>query len=154
MEQRIKVLIIVIFAISIVFLFFCIKKVWQNAPVGQVQTATPAAEKAPQNNEPKPAIANPASQNCIFKGGNLEIKKNPGGSEYGVCTFAEGKQCEEWALYRGDCPEGGVEVTGEKDEAITFCLISGGKYGAKEKECELKSGKKCLASDYLAGNCP
>lgn len=154
MEQKIKILIIVIFAISIVFLFFCIKKVWQNIPIAQVQTGQPAAEKVAENNESKSAIANPASQNCISKGGNLEIKKNPGGSEYGVCTFSEGKQCEEWALYRGDCPEGGVEVKEEKDEAIVFCLISGGKYSAKEKECELKSGKKCLASDYFSGNCP
>jgi hypothetical protein len=46
------------------------------------------------------AMANPASVNCIDKGGILEIRKNALG-EYGVCIFADNKICEEWAIYVG-----------------------------------------------------
>ena len=36
------------------------------------------------------------------KGGKLEIRKGKKG-EYGVCKFPNGKECEEWALFRGKC---------------------------------------------------
>jgi putative hemolysin len=48
-------------------------------------------------------IANPASKNCIEKGGKLEIRKDAEGGEYGACIFPNGKECEEWALLRGKC---------------------------------------------------
>ncbi len=55
------------------------------------------------------AIANPASVNCGNVGGTTEIKKNADGSEYGMCTFANGTSCEEWALFRGEgCNAGPV----------------------------------------------
>ncbi len=44
---------------------------------------------------------NPASVNCVNKGYYLEIKEGTDG-EYGVCKYA-GWECEEWALYRGEC---------------------------------------------------
>lgn len=57
----------------------------------------------------KSAIANPASTHCIEVGGSLMIKKGDDGGEYGVCSFKGGRQCEEWALFRGECPVGGIE---------------------------------------------
>lgn len=53
-------------------------------------------------------IANPASVHCAKVGGQLEIRKNPAGAEYGVCLFEGNRECEEWALFRGECPVGGV----------------------------------------------
>ncbi len=53
----------------------------------------------------KTQIANPASVYCDEQGGTLEIKTNEDGSQYGVCTLADGTICEEWAYYRGKCPE-------------------------------------------------
>jgi putative hemolysin len=47
-------------------------------------------------------MANPASVNCGKIGGTTEIKKNPDGSEYGMCTFQNGTSCEEWALFRNE----------------------------------------------------
>lgn len=44
-------------------------------------------------------MANPASVNCQKIGGTTKILKNPDGSEYGVCAFANGTTCEEWALF-------------------------------------------------------
>lgn len=48
-------------------------------------------------------LANPASVNCIEKGGTLEIKENEDGGQYGLCIFADGHSCEEWALFREEC---------------------------------------------------
>ena len=47
-------------------------------------------------------IANPASVNCIEKGGVLEIVDGVGG-QYGLCKFEDGSLCEEWAFFRGEC---------------------------------------------------
>ena len=55
----------------------------------------------------KMGLANPASQYCVQKKGTLHIEKRRNGGEYGVCVFADHKQCEEWALFRGECPLGG-----------------------------------------------
>jgi len=46
-------------------------------------------------------IANPASTNCVEKGGTVEIRDSPEG-QYGVCVFPNGLECEEWALFRGE----------------------------------------------------
>jgi len=54
----------------------------------------------------KTGIANPASVNCINKGGSLSIQKGTDGGEYGICTFEDNRQCEEWALFRGECSAG------------------------------------------------
>ncbi len=57
---------------------------------------------------PAPAgvgIPNPASVNCIKQGGTLEIRKGEKG-EAGYCKFADGSECEEWALMRGECKPG------------------------------------------------
>jgi len=55
----------------------------------------------------KTGIANPASVNCIDKGGVLSIQKRGDGGEYGICIFEDNSQCEEWALFRGECSAGG-----------------------------------------------
>ena len=51
-------------------------------------------------------LANPASVNCGKLGGKLVIRKLADGSEVGICSFANGRQCEEWALYRNECGPG------------------------------------------------
>ncbi|MFC5373470.1 DUF333 domain-containing protein [Brevundimonas faecalis] len=57
----------------------------------------PAAEpKAPQ----RIGMANPASVHCQAEGGKTEIRRDTQGGEYGVCVFEDGRQCEEWALFR------------------------------------------------------
>ena len=46
-------------------------------------------------------IANPATENCLKQGGTHEIRLEASG-EVGYCTFADGSECEEWALLRGE----------------------------------------------------
>ncbi len=52
-------------------------------------------------------MPNPASVHCIEQGGKLEIRKRPDGGEVGFCVFQDGSECEEWALFRGECKPGG-----------------------------------------------
>lgn len=49
----------------------------------------------------KIGMANPASQYCIEKGGELKIQKTKEG-EVGMCTLKSGEVIEEWALFRRD----------------------------------------------------
>lgn len=52
---------------------------------------------------PSAAIANPASEHCIEKGGRLEIVKGESG-EKGMCHLPDGTVVEEWELFRRDNP--------------------------------------------------
>lgn len=107
-----------------------------------------------------PTLANPASKHCADQGGTLTIERNGGGAEFGVCTFADNLQCEEWALLRGDCRAGGIKVTGYVTPAARYCALAGGAYadtsGGNTPEqctCTLKGGKTCQASAYFSGAC-
>jgi Tol biopolymer transport system component/putative hemolysin len=106
-------------------------------------------------------IANPASQNCVAQGGTLSIQTRGDGGQYGICLFEDNLQCEEWALLRGECPVGGVKVTGYVTPAAVYCAITGGEYavtgnsGAEDElgTCTLKDGSQCDAWDYYDGKC-
>lgn len=52
-------------------------------------------------------LANPASVYCVEQGGTVEIRTDEAGNQAGVCVFDTGRECDEWAFYRGECsPEG------------------------------------------------
>jgi len=109
---------------------------------------------APEVETPPIQIANPASVNCKDKGGTLVIKKRGDGGEYGVCFFEDNRQCEEWALFRGDCPYGGRRITGFDSEEQIYCAILGGTtYAVPDATCTLPSGKVCSDADLFAGKC-
>lgn len=101
-------------------------------------------------------LANPASTNCIQKGGKLEMRNNKNG-EYGVCIFEDNLQCEEWALLRNECPVGGVKITGYNNDAEIYCAITGGQVegvGADNPMCKKNNGTYCYAHANLDGECP
>jgi hypothetical protein len=53
---------------------------------------------------PQPAgLANPASAFCVEQGGQLELRVDAQGGQYGVCLFGDSSECEEWAFFRGEC---------------------------------------------------
>ena len=95
------------------------------------------------------------------QGGTLVIEERGDGGQYGICTFEDNQQCEEWALLRGDCPVGGVKVTGYVTPAATYCAITGGTYAAtgnsgqadEQGTCTFKDGAQCDAWDYYNGKC-
>jgi len=104
---------------------------------------------------------NPASQNCVAKGGSLSVVKDGSGVEYGLCGFSDNRQCEEWAMFRGECPVGGLRVTSYVTPTARHCAISGGQYTvtsasntpAEQGTCAFKSGKSCDARAYYEGIC-
>lgn len=69
--------------------------------------------------DPKPATiatdptaaraANPASMNCIQQKGVLQIEHTSQG-EVAYCLLPSGKRCEEWDMFRGNCPTRTVNV--------------------------------------------
>ncbi len=117
---------------------------------------TPEAEQSSSA-----GLANPASENCIAQGGTLSIESRDDGGQYGVCVFEDNRQCEEWALMRGECPVGGVKVTGYVTPAARFCAITGGEYevtgdsGGENEQgtCTFASGQTCDAWAYYNGTC-
>ncbi len=106
---------------------------------------------------PKPVtLANPASQNCSQQGGKLEMRNNKQG-QYGVCLFEDNRQCEEWALLRGDCPAGGLKITGYENDAQIYCAITGGtveNVGMGTPMCRRTDGTLCTAQANFDGQCP
>jgi hypothetical protein len=64
-------------------------------------------------------------------------------------------------MLRGDCPVGGVKVTGYATPAARYCAISGGEYtvvansGAEDEQgaCTFKDGSQCDALEYYMGTC-
>ncbi len=129
--------------------------------LGAMLLAACTAPATPPTPTSGAGIANPASENCVKQGGTLTIQKRGDGGEYGVCTFEDNRQCEEWALLRGECPVGGLKITGYVTPAAQYCAITGGEYtvtGASNTDqeqgtCAFKNGKTCDAWDYYNGKC-
>ena len=106
-------------------------------------------------------LANPASVNCAEQGGTLSIEERGDGGQVSVCYFEDNRQCEEWALLRGDCPVGGLKVTGYITPAARYCAITGGTYAItgnsgqddEQGTCTFKNGAQCDAWGYYIGKC-
>ena len=47
-------------------------------------------------------LANPASVYCEKRGGTSNVRSTTEG-DVGVCVFRNGKECDEWKFYRGEC---------------------------------------------------
>jgi putative hemolysin len=107
-------------------------------------------------------LANPASENCIAKGGELRIETAGAGGQYGVCLFEDNRQCEEWALLRGACPAGGIRITGYITPQARYCAIRGGDYVVTREQtattpeqgsCTLPGEPACDALALYEGRC-
>lgn len=99
-------------------------------------------------------IANPASVNCIKKGGHLKTNKRGDGAEYTLCYFEESRACEEWALYTDRCPVGGRKTTGYDTIDQNYCVWNGGKTLAMtDSQCTFITGKVCSTIDFYNGVC-
>jgi putative hemolysin len=107
-------------------------------------------------------LANPASENCIARGGRAQIETAGSGGQYGVRLFEDNRQCEEWALLRGTCPVGGIKVTGYITPQARYCAIRGGvnaitsqQTGTTPEEgtCTLPGEPACDALALYEGSC-
>lgn len=110
---------------------------------------------------PAAALANPASTHCVAQGGSLVLERDGAGGSFGVCRFEGNRQCEEWALLRGDCPAGGVDVSGYATPAARYCALRGGRYAvlsgagsaAEQGSCSFGAERSCAAAAFFAGLC-
>ena len=136
-KKIVIILVVVVFVAVAVYLI-----VFQNKPNSQ-----PA-----QNGNTQ--LANPASVNCVEKGGTVQMKTRGDGGQYGLCYFEDNRACEEWALMRGDCPVGGVKTTGFDTEAQSYCAWLGGQtLAATDAVCTFNDGSTCLAALLFNGQC-
>ena len=74
-----------------------------NKPAKENQVPAPTVNEEPVADDTnKTGMRNPASDNCITKGGTLEIITESDGSQFGLCKFKD-YSCEEWTLFRNEC---------------------------------------------------
>ena len=116
-----------------------------------VETPTPSATPSMEATAGI-GLANPASENCLSLNGASNIVKKPNGAEYGVCVFMDNRQCEEWALMRGECPVGGVKITGYETPEQIYCAITGGEVNTSVNTCT-RLGSTCALDVYYNDNC-
>jgi putative hemolysin len=104
-------------------------------------------------------MANPASVYCVEQGGTLDIRTDDAGNQYGVCVFADGSECEEWAFYRGECAPG-EGSTGLPNPAAVYCVEQGGTLDVRSDAegneygfCVFADGSECDEWAYYRGEC-
>lgn len=100
-------------------------------------------------------IANPASVHCVEVGGRNVTETLPSGSEFGLCLFEDNRQCGQWALFRGECPVGGLRIAGYPSDAARFCAITGATYNVQgtHETCMTRSERLCDLTAYFDGAC-
>lgn len=91
-------------------------------------------------------IANPASVNCIEKGGKLSIVDQPEG-QVGMCTLPDGTICDEWLFFRGECATPSPVLISGTEKAIQTFLAN--KY--KKPISEVKVIIQKEAPGFAAG---
>jgi putative hemolysin len=64
-------------------------------------------------------LANPASKFCTDNGGTLEIRTEADGQK-GYCLL-QGKECEEWSLFRGECTS--IHFCTDAEKAAEMCTM-------------------------------
>lgn len=101
----------------------------------------------------KVALSNPASENCLQYGGKIEMREKPDGSQYGICIFPNGNKCEEWALFKGECPAQGVDISGYRTVLESYCAMTGGEVDEENYKCIFSENKSCDLEDYYNGKC-
>ncbi|CAE6857373.1 hypothetical protein R75461_07789 [Paraburkholderia nemoris] len=61
-----------------------------------------AAGATPVQAARQASMSNPASVNCVRQGGTLHMIHASSGA-VGMCSFPNGRRCEQWALLRDEC---------------------------------------------------
>lgn len=81
--------------IVLILLVSCITQQTQYTPTPSDEVVPTAISQAD--------MPNPASVFCQEQGYQSEIRTAEDGSQFGVCLFPDGSECDEWAYYRSEC---------------------------------------------------
>jgi putative hemolysin len=111
-------------------------------------------------------MPNPASVYCEEKGGKVELRQDASGGVAGICVFADGSECDEWAFYRGECKPGDSAQTKPAAEAnmpnpaSVYCEEKGGTVELRQDAsggvagiCVFADGSECDEWAYYRGEC-
>ncbi len=155
MNAKVKAVVIAI-TLSLLLLSAC------STRTPQLGSPTATATRDPIN------MANPASAYCEQRGFKLEMRTTQDGSQYGVCTFKDDSECEEWAYYRGECKPGDMDVAPAPtatpasiaNPASAYCVQHGGtseirtaEDGSQSGVCLFPGGSKCEEWAFFRGEC-
>jgi putative hemolysin len=123
-------------------------------PTTNTDKIYPTITPTPQVSSGRTGLANPASIYCGQQGGTTVIQTNGSGGQYGLCDFGSGMMCEEWAMYRKECPIGGIRTTGYDNIQQKYCAWSGGQtLAVPNASCKLPGGTTCSVDAYYNGTC-
>jgi len=102
-------------------------------------------------------MPNPASVYCEEQGGTVEIRTDTDGGQMGVCVFADGSECEEWAFFRGECAPAIADMP---NPASVYCEEQGGTVeirtdadGGQMGVCVFADGSECDEWAFFRGEC-
>ena len=113
-------------------------------------------------------MPNPASAFCEAQGGTLDIRLDDEGGQFGVCIFADGSECDEWAYFRDECSPGAAageepdpgQAAGMPNPASVFCEAEGGTVdirtgddGGQVGICVFTDGGECDEWAFFRGEC-
>ena len=136
MERLLKFSLLLSIAAFLV-LAGCAQPPVQEIPKNQSPNSSNSGENISQ---PGPGIANPASEFCAKQGYRLELR-----GQEGICVFPNGRECEEWAFFRGECTD-----------ADSFEMVEEPGFVANPKSISYKfyhDGRLVLSEIYLrSGN--
>ncbi len=143
-----------------------------TGPQNQPSPTFSAGQESVVPDTPQADMPNPAAAACVEQGFVSEIRAAADGSQYGVCIFPDGSECDEWAYYRGECgpasqngdistPTGTpAPVADMPNPASAFCqeqgyqseirtATDGSQYGV----CIFPDGSECDEWAYYRGEC-
>ncbi len=146
---------------KIIFLFVCLTLILSGCIQKKAEQKQEDTNKEPAQEQTQKlgqtGMANPASVYCQESGGQLTIKNKKVGEEdygqYGICLFDDNRQCEEWALFHGYCPKGGLKITGYDSEEQIYCAIIGGQVEMEKNLCAFNNGAECNIDELYIGVC-
>ena len=153
--------IIAIYIAVAVVLFISIYKHNQKAPSVDLDKDT-NIESPKTDNSNKTEMVNPASKYCKDNGGQSEIRSNEDGSQYGVCVFKNGVECDEWDFFSGRCAKDGENFCGEStngsckgsgdcvEDGCSGQICRSKTEGGSMTTCEMKS---CYDNDKYSLTC-
>jgi uncharacterized protein len=137
--------------------------------IGCTRSAVPMPPLAEPTSVPQAEVElpNPASAYCEAQGGTLDIRADDEGGQIGICVFADGSECEEWAFFRGECtPDAAVSEEPAADEvgmanpASVFCEEQGGTVDLRTDDdggqvgfCVFADGSECDEWALFRGEC-